>query len=96
MNKIKQFLIDRGYYRIPKWLRHVAGSAFLAWVAVGIISKFTGDYNFVAGASISWVIGLVKELIENRGDVKAIGYDMTLNLFGILLSLLPWFIEVGI
>ncbi len=91
--KIKQFLTDRGYYNIPKWLRHTGGSLILAWIAMGIISIFTGNYNFVAGALISWLIGFFKETKEHGFSTQT-GYDMMLNMWGVLLSLSPWFIEV--
>ena len=66
----------------------------LAWIAVGVISIFTGNYNFVAGALISWLIGVVKETKEHGFLTEQMGYDMMLNMWGVLLSLGPWFIEV--
>lgn len=95
MNKIKQLFMNRGWYNFPKPVRHISASLILAWVVVWIVSWFTKEYNFILGALASYIIGFIKELVENKGFNNNMGYDLVLNLFGVLLSMVPWFIELG-
>ena len=88
MNKVKQFLIDRGYYLIPKPVRHIALSAIMVFIFINFTS-------WPMAGLISWNIGFWKEVVENKGFNVEMGYDIVLNTLGVLFGILPFILEAN-
>lgn len=95
-NKIKKFLEDRGWYKIPEEVRHIGGSAALVLFSAGVTQMVTGEAIWPLAGLAAWLMGLGKELGEAKGAAGFSFRDMNLNTLGVLLGMLPWILSVAV
>ena len=82
------------WYILPKVQRHFLAIITMMAITLRITLETAGSYNFPLAALVAWAIGLIKEIIENKGFNKAMGYDITLNTLATVVGLIPWFIMI--
>ena len=73
------------WYRLHKTTRHAGGSAVLLMIAAGVMQMTGHTIDWAAAALISFVFGLIKELLQIN-TIKTLAYDVMLNSVGIALT----------
>lgn len=92
--KIIEFLNERGFDKIPDWVKHFMGSFFLVLIFYGIpVQWFSWHWSqgiqlFMA-AVISWGIGILWEVKGNMSH-KDVWVDFAGVLAGVFLCLGVW------
>lgn len=98
---IKQFLIDRFWYKIPKSVRHFATTLMLIGIFAGIQHLFFGlplevmqggTYTEVIrlwalSSVLSLTVGLLKEKIVDKTPWKLIPKEMIWNVMAVALTM---------
>jgi len=67
------------WYCLPKWQRHMGGSAVIVMVLAGIMQKTPYGIDWLVAGGGSLLVGIIKELLEDN-TTKTFLIDVGLNL----------------
>ena len=94
LDKIRKFLEKGGWYTKPKATRHIAGTACILFTFAGIFTwcGIPFDITWPLAGLVAFLFGVFKEFVIDRSNFTSAMSDIALNIIGVLIGLLPWFL----